>query len=115
MKLFLLLILVSFSALAADCVVDGISDSPQKFHCYINNAKKIQKLDLICQDGNYELHWAGKMLPVTVAYHEEVEEGSSPLVFVSEGMTLTTVSYQIYNRASVVVDGKNLDGLCFDH
>lgn len=114
MKTFFFMMLFSLNALATNCLVDGISDSPQKYNCLINNGSHVEKLNLLCRNGNYEINWTGKAYPVTVAYHEEVEEGSNPLVFVSDRLTLTTTSYKVYSRASVTVDGKSMDGRCFD-
>lgn len=115
MKTFLLIMMISFNAMAADCQVDGISDSPQKYNCLINNDKQVEKLSLVCRNGIYQINWSGKDNVVTVAYHEEVEEGSSPLVFVSDRITLTTTSFETYSRATLTVDGKGMDGRCFDH
>lgn len=114
MKTFLLMMLFTVNAMAANCMVDGISDSPQKYNCSIKNGSQFEKLKLICQNGIYEINWSGKAYPVTVAYHEEVEEGSNPLVFVSDRLTLTTTSYRTYSRATVTVDGKSMDGRCTD-
>ena len=114
MKIFLLMSLLSFNAVAASCMVDGISDSPQKYNCVIKNGSVNEKLSLFCRDGNYEINWLGKAYPVSVAYHEEVEEGSNPLVFVSDRITLTTTSFQTYSQATLTVDGKSINGRCTD-
>jgi hypothetical protein len=109
------LFLLPSLAWSAGCEVDGISDSPQSMSCYIHNGKLIGKLDLACDDGKYYLKWKGQKFEVNTAYHEDVEEGSSPLVFVTDRMTLTTVSYKVYSTAELVLDDKTHSGLCFSY
>lgn len=112
MKMFFVMLVLSINAFAAPCAVDGISDSPQAYHCNIKNGVMTEKLELVCRDGNYGLIYSGKEAKVTAAYHEEVEEGSNPLVFVADRITLTTISQSSFAQAFVVVDGKNLEGRC---
>jgi hypothetical protein len=114
MKTFFLMMLFTVNAFAANCLVDGITDSPQKYNCSITNGSQVEKLSLVCRNGNYAINWSGKVYPVSVAYHEEVEEGSNPLVFVSDRLTLTTTAYQTFSRATLTVDGKSMNGRCFD-
>lgn len=114
MKMLLLAFLIPMSAFAINCEVDGISDSPQKLNCYIHDGSMIEKLNLSCSDGRYRIAWKGKNYDVDMAYHEEVESGSNPLVFVSGEISLTTVSHRVYSRAKLTASGKSIDGLCFD-
>lgn len=115
MKLLIFLLMFPMSVFAASaCEVYGISDSPQKLNCYMHDGSLIEKLDVYCKKGNYQLSWKGKLHEVQTAYHEEVEEGSSPLVFVTPNMTLTTVSFQFYSRADLVIAERTIMGLCFD-
>lgn len=109
---FLLIPAISWSM---GCEVDGISDSPQSMSCYIHNGKLIGKLDLSCEDAKYHLKWKGKKREVTTAYHEDVEQGSSPLVFMADEMSLTTVSYKVYSTAELVIGEKTYSGLCFSY
>lgn len=113
MKTLLLGLFLSLSAFATDCKVDGISDSPQGFKCKIRQGLSMEKLSLLCLEGTYQIVWKGKALPVSVAYHEEVESGSNPLVFVADGLTLVTVAHKMHTSGSLNLDGKELKGLCF--
>ena len=108
MKTLLIALFFPAVVLAAGCQVDGISDSPQKYDCTINVDKKAEPLHLVCVNGTYQLQWMGKVTDVSVAYHEEVETGSSPLVFRADQLTLKTVD----ETASLVSNGKELKGLC---
>lgn len=114
MKFLWVIMLLPISAFSMDCKVDGISDSPQKMNCYIHHLGNIELLNLECRAGSYQLLWLNKSYPVDLAYHEEVEAGSNPLVFQSERIELTTTSYQIYSRADLNVDGRDYDGICFN-
>lgn len=113
MKYLLLLICLPMSAFAINCEVGGISDSPQKMNCYISDGKLIESLSLICSEGQYLLSYKGKSHPVDVAYHEEVESGSNPLVFNAADMSLRTIAYRLYSRADLTINDKTLNGLCF--
>ncbi len=76
MKIFFLLVFIcSFNSMASEtpCSVDGISDSPQAAVCDFPGKNII----LSCLEGKYYL---GTEL-VESTWHEEVEEGNSPLVF----------------------------------
>ena len=115
MKNLLFALLIPASVFASDCEVGGISDSPQSMTCEIQQGKKVEKLNLICTDGQYEIAWLGKSFTVSESYHEDVEEGSSPLVFVAEKLTLRTVSFTGYSKAQLVSEGKGLIGKCFDN
>lgn len=114
MKMLILALLLPLSAFAVNCEVDGISDSPQKLNCYIHEGSLIEKMNLSCVDGRYRINWKEKKYDVDVAYHEEVETGSNPLVFVSGELSLTTVNHQVYSRATLSVNGRPIEGLCFD-
>jgi hypothetical protein len=86
MKLFALLtVVLAFSTHAtAICEVDGISDSPQSLHCTFKNPKV---LNLSCVESVYHLDNE----VVFVAWHEDVEDGNSPLIFKTKGQTLRVV------------------------
>lgn len=99
---------------ASPCEVGGISDSPQRMECYISHMKIRQKLLLRCTNGRYQLHWYDRDYEIKNAYHLDVETGSSPLVFESAEMTLTTVSKRVYSSALLETGGKSFSGLCFD-
>jgi hypothetical protein len=73
--IFLLVMILSFKVMAAQrsCAVDGISDSPQNAICDFPGKSFI----LSCVDGKYYLGTEA----VESTWHEEVEEGNSPLVF----------------------------------
>jgi len=114
MKNLLFALLIPASVFAADCEVGGISDSPQSMTCEIGQEKTLEKLSLVCDDGSYKISWRGKTFDVTDAYHEDVEEGSSPLVFIAEKLTLRTVSFTSYSSAQLVSDGKGMIGRCFN-
>jgi hypothetical protein len=76
MKIFFLLVFIySLNSMASktSCSVDGISDSPQAAVCDFPGKSFV----LSCVEGKYYL---GTEL-VESTWHEEVEEGSSPLVF----------------------------------
>jgi hypothetical protein len=117
MKHFFLISLILYPVIgwSMGCEVDGISDSPQSMSCYIHNGKLIGKLDLSCDDEKYHLKWKEKKVEVNTAYHEDVEEGSSPLVFLAEQMTLRTVSYKVYSTAELIIGEKTYSGLCFNY
>jgi hypothetical protein len=114
MKFIFIILLVVFKAWSMDCQVDGISDSPQKLNCYIQNRLHVDKLDLVCNDLTYVLKWNEEDFPVYSAYHEEVESGSTPLVFIARDTKLTIVSYRFYSRAYMENDDQNYFGLCFN-
>ena len=107
-------IVLPLGAFAKDCRVDGISASPQKISCYLHVGKFIKTLDVECREGNYQIEWEQKVYDVNQAYHEEVERGSNPLVFQADRLSLKTISYQIYSRAILRIDGDSYDGLCFN-
>lgn len=71
------------SAFAKECEVYGISDSPQKLSCTFPG----HTLDLTCRNGEYFLN----STKVTMAYHLEVEDGPTPLVFKTKDSELTVV------------------------
>ena len=114
MKYFFVCFLLPAYAFGLDCRVDGISDSPQEMNCYIHDNRLVELLNLKCLEGNYHLLWKNKFFPVDVAYHEEVESGSSPLVFRSGSLSLTTTSFPLFSKADLSIDDKKYDGLCFN-
>lgn len=85
MKLFVVLFLGLFmvAAFARDCKVYGISDSPQSLRCSF----KELDIKLSCKDGSYYLNSSR----VLQAFHMDVEEGPSPLVFRSSSLQLTVI------------------------
>lgn len=113
MKYLWAFLLVPISALALECHVDGITDSPQEMNCYIHEQRLIQVMNLKCLKGNYLLKWKNKSFPIDVAYHEEVEFGSAPLVFRSGNLSLTTTLFPLYYKADLIIDTHKYDGLCF--
>lgn len=82
---YLMALMFLFSAqVFAECKVYGISDSPQKLHCDLGT----KKIDLTCKNKDYYLNSE----KVILAFHMEVEEGATPLVFkTNSGKTLTVV------------------------
>lgn len=113
-RLTVFLSCLSFNSFATECKVDGITDSPQEFKCFLHKGTQTEKVRLSCLDGKYQIELNDKTYDVGQAYHEEVEEGSSPLVFESSLMTLRTVSYKIYNQAELIMDDKTYKGVCFN-
>ncbi len=84
MKVFFTIFLCfSISQAYANCEVDGISDSPQALTCTF----KGNVLELSCDASTYHL---GNEIVVT-AWHEDVEEGNSPLLFKTAGRILRVV------------------------
>jgi hypothetical protein len=79
--LMISLLVSTFCASAASkgCRVDGISDGPQALSCTLSDKSH---LELSCLNGKYQLkHNQGKPQVIEVAYHLEVEEGNTPMVF----------------------------------
>ncbi|HXH30692.1 MAG TPA: hypothetical protein VNJ01_07750 [Bacteriovoracaceae bacterium] len=76
-------LLFSHQSFARACQVYGISDGPQLLQCTFKNGS----IKLSCVNGNYFLNKS----KVKVAYHLDVEYGSSPLVFKSRDLNLTVV------------------------
>lgn len=83
MKFLFLLSLYSLPAFSAPCEVYGISDSPQHLSCKLG----FKKLELTCREGTYYL---GEE-KVETAYHLEVEDGPTPLVFKTAMSELTVL------------------------
>jgi len=107
MKLVLLTFLVFLmtEAYARDCEVYGISDSPQKLTCTF----KDQKIALRCNKGQYYLNTT----KIQMAYHLDVESGSSPLVFKAPNMVMTVViEPKIDIQAELEKNGKIQFGTC---
>jgi len=112
-KALILFFILPASLLARVCKVDGISHSPQKLNCFVNNGNGSNAIILKCVDGRYFLERGSKSSIVEVAYHEEVEEGPNPLVFLAEGIKLTVIFHDTYGLASLSIQGEKLKGLCF--
>ena len=113
MRLFWIFLVFPVCVFAGLCKVDGISDSPQKINCFIHFGSQIQILDINCDERNYKVVLNGNSFEVDYAYHEEVDAGSNPIVFVFGDNSLTTTSYQMYALADLTLDGHQYDGLCF--
>lgn len=88
------------------CEVYGISDGPQKLDCSFNK----EKVALRCVKDNYYL---GKTR-VKMAYHLEVEEGPTPLVFKTSDSQLTvTIQPKVRSDAELDRDGRLTRGYCY--
>lgn len=81
MKVLILLSLILSIPAFAKCKVYGISDSPQQLNCELGDLK----LKLSC---NFNTYYINKD-KVNLAFHMDVEEGATPLVFKTKtGKTL---------------------------
>lgn len=67
------------------CEVYGISDSPQKLDCSLGG----DTVKLRCREGIYYINET----EVNVAYHEEVEDGPTPLIFRTADSKLSIMMY----------------------
>lgn len=83
--LILFFIISTFSLpVFSKCKVYGISDSPQKLSCVLGK----RTIDLTCKRRTYYIDTE----KVSLAFHMEVEEGATPLVFkTNSGKTLIVV------------------------
>lgn len=104
--LTIILSLMTSAALAQNCEVFGISDSPQKLDCSFDSTQ----VDLRCKSGKYFLN----STPVKMAYHYDVEYGPVPLVFETSDMKLIVV---MEPKADIIADferkgRKTLTGTC---
>lgn len=99
--LFLLFSLIE--AYAEDCKVYGISDSPQKLECQFEDFKVF----LSCKNGSYFLN----STRVALAFHMDVEEGASPLVFKAVNMQLTATKDASWT-GELERNGKTFSGPC---
>ncbi len=106
MKILFVLSFLSFNTYAANlCEVYGISDSPQALKCTFQR----EKIVLSCSNGTYLLNSEA----VEMAYHLEVEEGPTPLVFRTKNGELTvTLNSELNHEAVLSRDGKKLSGHC---
>lgn len=87
------------------CKVYGISDGPQNLSCEFSG----KKMELQCLKGKYFLDRS----PVTVAYHLEVESGPNPLVFKTDGLTLTVTLENGVDKAAELETFKGtIIGIC---
>lgn len=101
------LLSLSLNTFALSCEVYGISDSPQSLDCKFSG----KKVSLRCEGetGAYTINGEA----VEVAYHEEVEEGPSPLVFKSPRRTLRVLMYSSKNISASLHEGPvTLNGKC---
>ncbi len=83
MKYFYLLLCLSLPAFSAPCEVFGISDSPQHLYCSVGG----NKIELTCREGVYFIDEE----KVEAAFHYEVEDGPTPLVFRTAKSELTVL------------------------
>lgn len=108
MKFLCLTFLVLLSVLpahAAICKVYGISDSPQRLSCSF----KALDIKLSCRQGQYYLNNSF----VSDAFHYEVEEGPTPLVFKASDMQLVVVINSKRDiQGEVETSGKTFFGRC---
>jgi hypothetical protein len=103
--LFTLILIPLTRAHAHNCEVYGISDSPQSLTCSFKHLD----VALRCKDGVYFLNNS----KVSMAYHLEVEDGPTPLVFRAPDMKLTaTMNSKTKIAAEVVSNGKTFNGSC---
>jgi len=106
MKIILsLLLFFSYQTFARECHVDGISDSPQELSCRFKNSV----IKLTCLQ---ETYFVNSSL-VTDAYHLDVEEGPSPLVF--KGTDFEFVVFMVrksFITAEFIQKGKTSKGIC---
>jgi hypothetical protein len=107
-----MLLFTSFSAFAGACKVDGISDSPQRVSCLMLKDHLPHELTLNCVGKNYRISWLDKTSLVDFSYHEEVESGSNPLVFVSKDLSLTLVYSAHFFEASLIFNSEKFTGKC---
>jgi hypothetical protein len=106
MKFFgLLYLMISLPGMAAPCKVYGISDGPQKLDCTF---EKNNQSHLTCANGLYLLDG----VEVSEAFHLEVEQGSSPLVFKSTKKNLTVVKEKINYSAELEKNDETFSGTC---
>lgn len=108
MKLLSTLILVCLMtpALARDCKVYGISDSPQKLTCQFG----AETIRLSCQKGTYFLNQS----KVNLAFHMEVEDGAVPLIFRASDLELTVIMQSKIDIQAELVRGRLIrNGQCF--
>jgi hypothetical protein len=105
-KVILLISLFSASAFPAPlCEVYGISDSPQSVKCALDRSA----FEISCKNGVYYLNDE----KVENAYHMEVEEGPTPLVFQtsSEELTINLTDRKIH-PATLTQGRRKLRGTC---
>jgi len=113
MKFLWPFVFLSFNAFSAECNVYGISDSPQRINCYIHQNAELEPLSLFCKNGVYNIVWKNARYKVEQAYHEEVERGSTPLIFQTASLSLKTISLHIYGQAKLSTKNGSFDGICF--
>lgn len=113
MKFLWVIFFLSFNSIASECSVYGISDSPQKLNCYIHYKAELEPLKVLCKNGDYKIYWKSVIYRVQQAYHEEVETGPTPLIFQTNGLSLSAVSFQMYGQAKLSVGLASYEGICF--
>lgn len=107
MKIILLfLVAASSQAFSTElCEVYGISDSPQSLTCTFRN----EKITVTCRNGLYYVEDD----QVEGAYHLEVEEGPTPLVFrIRTGELTVTMGPGRKHEAVLTTNGKKMTGNC---
>lgn len=101
----ILFVFLSSSAFAQACKVYGISDGPQKLSCSFKNLD----IRLHCLKGRYYLNNS----LVSDAFHMDVEEGASPLVFKTPSMQLTVIINSKKNiEGELEMSGMSYFGRC---
>ena len=96
LKVFgLIFLFLSLKSWARPCKVYGISDSPQNLSCTI---PKMGTFKLACIKGKYQLNGTA----VEMAFHMDVEEGSSPMVFKTKNLSLTVVEERGKFKCSII-------------
>ena len=89
--------LIFSGALFAACEVGGITDSPQQLNCMLGS----KNLNLSCRENIYFL---GEE-KVLFSWHEEVEEGSSPLLFKTATIQLKITKHDRDQVYDAVLEG----------
>jgi hypothetical protein len=115
--LFLLNFIFASLSFAEDCKVSGVSDSPQSISCTYRDGWYIKyRMEITCENGKYVHHEFTKDQEVdsgtvSIAYHEEVSSGMSPLVFKMEDRNLRiTKSLGLFYRGEFFNDGSYPSG-----
>ena len=99
------ILLISSNAFSRPCEVYGISDSPQTLDCTF----KTGPVAVRCHNGDYYLNDS----KVKMAYHLEVEEGPTPLVFRAPDLQLTvTLQTKAESVAQLDKNGRLIKGRC---
>ena len=105
MKYLFFFAVFSLPVFSAPCEVYGISDSPQHLSCKMG----FKKIELTCREGVYFVNEDR----VEAAFHLEVEEGPTPLVFKTAVSELTVlIKSESRIDAELGKGGKKSHGHC---